>query len=443
MLVRDKTSDAPHVTAVGRGSGARQIREADASLVQRKLINPDRSELSNTWFSLPLPAQLVHERPEVREADLIHLHWVSGFLAPASARLLQQTGKPIVWSQHDQRAFTGGCHFSAGCDGFTRDCARCPQLRTDAWSIPQTALAESLRCIRPELLTVVCPSRWMAECARKSALFCSARVEVIPNSICTDEFRPSSGRRKRELGLPDNAIVLLAGADHSNEKRKGLNFLSGALRHATGLLKPTGVEMRLVVFGASQPPEGFDCPAVWAGRVESRHELAEMYSSADAFLLPSLEDNLPNTMLEALCCGTPVIGFQTGTVPEAVAHGRNGLIAEAVTAEALGDSIARFCLEPALRGAMPRQRISDEARSRFDPAAQARAFLRLYDELLAAAARPPIPEPGLKPGATASEEFTLAFDSLVRRAKRERWKNRWLKISRRLALSVRKEGSHE
>src|SRR5262249_19568734 len=150
-----------------------------------------RTSVSNTFFSLPTPAYDLSRHPLVAEADVIHLHWVATLLSPAGIAQLQRLGKPLVWTLHDQRAFTGGCHFSAACDHYQHECTPCPQLQRDPARLTAAILADSLATVEPGI-TVVCPSRWLADCAQKSALFRKFRIEVIPYGLDVARFRPSS-----------------------------------------------------------------------------------------------------------------------------------------------------------------------------------------------------------------------------------------------------------
>lgn len=436
MLVKNKCSTAEHVLGLGPAGADFTVREDLASLVKRKLINPDRDPISNSWFSLGEPALDISRHEEVQKADLLHLHWVSGFLSPSSINALQATGKPTVWSLHDQRPFTGACHFSAGCTRFERDCAPCALLLKDPWRIPAEGLAESLRQIAPEHLHVLCPSRWMAGCAKASALFRSSTVHVVPYGVDTSAFQPRSSSARAGLGVKDDELLFLAGADQSGELRKGLRLLGEAL---TGLGASREKLPKLMLFGAAEPPQGFNYPAQCLGRIDSQVKLAELYSAADAFLLTSTEDNLPNTMLEALCCGTPVIGFDVGGVPDVVVNRNNGLLVKSVSAGAYADALRDFCRDPDLRACFDRGSISKAAREAFSRERQATSVLMLYGSMINS--RPAFEAPRQpSQGETSSriarptDAFAVTFSGWVREARKQQWKQRWQKLSRKLSL---------
>ncbi len=171
-------------------------------LIQDQYLNRNRTELSNTFFSLSYPGWDISRLPLAQAADVINLHWVADFQSPPTLKRLFEVGKPVVWTLHDQWAFTGGCHYSAGCEGYRSSCTGCPQLREDPYDLPAAILGDKLDAFRNAKLTIVTPSHWMAECARSSRAFRDVPVRVIPNGLETDIFQPASkARAKTELGF--------------------------------------------------------------------------------------------------------------------------------------------------------------------------------------------------------------------------------------------------
>jgi len=202
------------------------------NLIQQNHIDKQRTPISNTYFSLGYPGCDLSGHPLVKSADIIHLHWVSGFQSAFSIARLHALGKRLVWTLHDQRPFTGGCHFSAGCAGYRERCASCPQLKERPVRLPQANLAD-MRAILPlKRLTVVAPSRWLADCARQSTLFRKARIETIAYGVETDVFTPTPrGEARRKLELDPQKTYLLFGADYGSEIRKGFGPMIEALVH--------------------------------------------------------------------------------------------------------------------------------------------------------------------------------------------------------------------
>jgi glycosyltransferase involved in cell wall biosynthesis len=380
MLVQTRRSKLESVHQVSRAAnGALMFGE----LIQNCYIDRNRTPVSTTWFSLGWPAEDLSCHPLVQQADIIHLHWVSGLVTPHCVQALERLGKPIVWSLHDQRAFTGGCHYTAGCDRFETDCTACPQLNPDSWGVPAINLAEQVRSFATPGITVVAPSRWMAQCARRSAVFAKTRIEVIPYGIDLRRFKDLPQPEARaQLGLPEDEFLLLFGVDNAREKRKGLNELFAALtacardksfvRHS---------KARLLCFGEVQVPPELPIPIRSFGRIRSDGDLSRLYAAADLFLLPSLEDNLPNTVLESMACGTPVGAFRVGGVPDLVRAGKTGFLAEPADVNGLTQIILRCARDVSnLRNMRPACRKHVE--TNFSYGHHARAFLSLYEDVL-------------------------------------------------------------
>jgi glycosyltransferase involved in cell wall biosynthesis len=482
MLVRQKLSADKdvHLLAVDTGPTARR-REREAGRITQYCIERNRTPLSNTLFTLPIPGYDLSRDERIQGADVLHLHWVSQLLSPLAIGQLQALVKaPIVWTLHDQRAFTGGCHFSAGCQKYETDCKGCPQLRCTDFGLTEASLQESRECIGHNVV-VVCPSRWMAECARRSSPFKDKRIEVIPYGLDTDVFKPQRAEARKELGLDPASVYLLAGADYGEERRKGFQLLREAVR--LSVAQPafreavTAKRIRFLVFGHASPWAEMDFPVQALGRLDSESALAKVYAASDAFLLPSIEDNLPNTMLESVCSGTPVIGFAIGGLPDVIESGKNGLLVPAGDARALARAIQDFATDPELRRKLAGG-CATQATSRFGLREQARAYEQLYEDLrpsggascqataqgapaaghrsadipvrhalrqeladknVRAPMRPAEQLPRLKespvsvqPLAPLGRSFEAAYPRLLKYAKQERFKKRWPRMSRLL-----------
>jgi glycosyltransferase involved in cell wall biosynthesis len=430
MLVRHKASTDATVTVapVGRGTAARRMQRR-YRLIQKYLVDRRRTKVSNTLFSLDGPGYDLSRLAEARDADVLHVHWVSRLVSHEGIRDLAALGKRMVWTLHDQRAFTGGCHFSAGCERFQTACHECPQLERSSRRLPAMLLEDSIAALEPaRRIRVVCPSRWLAECARSSAVFQGVKVDVIPNSIRIDIFRPRDKAACRtQLGVPPTGFYYLFGADSLGEHRKGAALLADALSRAAETPKFARAlrqrEIQVLGFGVS---EGRDLGAGVAvhsfGRVTDDATLAAIYGAADVFILPSREDNLPNTMLEAMCCGTPVLACNVGGIPDAVIEGQSGWLSPPEDAVALARLVA----------ALPWRRSSvmacqdwcaREAGSRYAPAVQAGRYAALYDRLPAAPGRA---EAAWSEWAASADlslpgaRFGAAFTPLLVEARRER-----------------------
>jgi glycosyltransferase involved in cell wall biosynthesis len=384
MLVREKCSTDPEVEEIPQTKGA---VDPCAMYAADYYIHRQRTPGWNTYFSLAWPGVDLSTHPLVTAADVIHLHWLWDFQSAASLGRLMRLGKPVVWSFHDQRAFTGGCHYSAGCDKYTSDCSGCPQLKQDPAGLTAAALADQARLWPRDSVTVIGLSHWMAECARKSRVWRGGRVEVIHNCVETDRFLPLEKREsRRRLGLPEDAQCVLFGADYGIEIRKGFHSLMGAM--AKCMDEPWFAErvrdgrICCVCFGnpGAETTAG-PVPIRALGYLREDAELAAAYSAADVFVLPSIEDNLPNTVLESMSCGTPVLAYDAGGVRDMVVEEHTGWLVPVNDEARLAGALLRILAEPGTAAAMARA-CREHVANHFSPALQVQRFSRLYHELL-------------------------------------------------------------
>ena len=388
-LVRYKDSSDDSVFCVSQRLPG---KEEEAGLffseaVQGHYINSHRTDISNTMFSLPCPGYDVSHLPVVKEADIINLHWVACFQSPLTLRRLFALGKPVVWTLHDQWAFTGGCHYSAGCDKFRNDCSSCPQLVEDPFGLPAAALKDKVELFKDANLVIVTPSRWMAECARQSMLFKDLRVEVIPNSLETDVFRPHrKDEAKESLGIAPDTVTILFGGEDGNEKRKGFQKFISAIRQCLektefqALVK--GGKVMAICFGRpSHEMETMGMPVLPLGYLDSDEKISKAYSGADIFILPSLEDNLPNTMLESMSCGTPVVAFEIGGIPDVIETGVTGRLVPPGNKDRMAEELISLIKDPDRREAMGRN-CRQLMVKEYSLEVQALRYEALYNELL-------------------------------------------------------------
>jgi glycosyltransferase involved in cell wall biosynthesis len=272
------------------------------------------------------------DEPIVQNADLLHLHWLyQGFLSLKGMDKLFRKGIPVIWTLHDMWPFTGGCHYPGNCNHFKNSCGNCPFLRNPAVNDLSNRLNNKKHTLfknYPEIIFVSC-SEWLARSARASGILKKHRIEVIPNTIDINAFSPGNKQSAREkLGIEQNKFIILFGAANINDKRKGFSYLSGALACLKSEFPSDAADIELMVFGKSgnQLPEGYH--VYNQNIVSSESALAKIYRAADVFVLPSLEDNLPNIIMESLACGTPVVAFNSGGIPEMIDHLQNGYLAE-------------------------------------------------------------------------------------------------------------------
>ncbi len=356
-------------------------------LIQRVSIDSHRTGISNTVFTFPYPGLDVSAVPRIVEADIINLHWVTYFLSVTTLGKLFSLGKSLVWTLHDQWPFTGGCHYSAGCNGFQSDCLRCPQLSDDRFELANAVLRDKIEFFRGANLTIVTPSKWLAENVRKSSVFKGCRVEIIPNSIETDMFYPvQKSEAKKALEIPADGVAILFCAEIGNEIRKGFRLFVESIRECANHpeIRKLSDEGKFVLLCIGEPNDEINSlglPVKSLGFVTSDEKMRSAYSAADLYVLPSLEDNLPNTMLESMACGTPVVAFKVGGMPDMIKPGETGFLAPVGDVDAMAELIQEIILNDALRTKM-----ADNCRTlivkEYGLEVQAKRYAALYEDLV-------------------------------------------------------------
>lgn len=379
VVVQQKTVDDEFIYGP-RGTTAKLVAKTRLLIDQLPVI-PHWHHSSDVFAPGWLPGN-GWRRANALKPDIVHLHWITkAFLGIGDLARLKA---PIVWTLHDMWAFTGGCHYDTGCGRYIRTCGCCPVLGSDRDNDPaHRAQSAKLREWRGLDMTIVCPSRWLADCARNSALLGRHRIEVIPNGIDLQQYRPieKADARKQLSITTDDRLILFGAMGPTANARKGFGHLQSALQHlaASGWDKHT----RVIVFGTPERTQlslsGF--PVQHIPPLQRDEDLAALYSAADVFVAPSLQDNLPNTVMEALACGTPCVAFEVGGMPDLIEHRGNGYLATPYDNESLAEGI-EWVLED-----LPRwQQLSRQARAytmeHFELATVAKQYRQLYSEIL-------------------------------------------------------------
>ena len=343
-----------------------------------------RPMFSPAWLPERLAQRVRRSAPEV-----VHLHWVSGGMLRIES--LARIARPLIWTMHDMWTFTGGCHYDAGCGRYVEACGRCPVLGSSRQSdLSSWVMRRKRRAWRGVPITLVAPSRWLADRARASSLFRDQTVQVIPNGLDLDRFQPvDPGLARRLLGVPPDRSYLLFGAlDPEGERRKGFGLLQAALQR----LAESGWRDRLdlLVVGSSAPavPLDLGLRTRYLGLLRDELSMALALAAADAVVVPSTQENLPNMAVEAFACGRPCVGLAVGGLPEIVEDGVNGRLARTLEPADLAQAIAWVLGDDTRRLALGRQarRKAEEA---FDLRRVARCYADLYREVIARAAATP------------------------------------------------------
>lgn len=381
MLVKKKTGSDASVL----GPNARMDR---AMAYLRPMFEHRRISRYPGWNGLSFSPALYPDRlfPQVQALapDIVHLHWVGdGFFKVETLPRLQ---RPLVWTLHDSWPFTGGCHIPFDCPRYRQSCGACPVLgSTREDDLSRQVWQRKQKAWRDLNLTVVAPSHWLADCARSSSLFSNRRIEVIPNGLDLQRYRPIDKAVAREaLALPqDKKLILFGGMHSTSDPNKGFHLLAAALR---GLVSDGwGDKAELLVFGSQEPtnPPDLGMKANYLDRLHDDISLALYYSAADVFVFPSIQEALGYTAMEAMACGTPCVAFRQGGVPDLIDHELNGYLAQPFDPIDLARGIA-WVLEKENRQILSmqaRQKIERE----FSLDQVAKRYVALYNELLAAA----------------------------------------------------------
>lgn len=381
ILSQLKYSNDPKVIGTKLTSGIGQVRTG-LRLTLDQLPLKFYSDGKKQRFSPNLlPDNTINKITQLNP-DIINLHWVcAGYL---QIETLAKFNKPIVWTFHDMWAFTGGCHYNQKCDKYTDSCGACPQLNSNKnWDLSRWIWRRKQKAWQNLNLTIVTPSKWLADCAKSSSLFKDKRVEVIPYGLDTDVFRPIDQQTARKLlKLPqDKQLVLFLSLQATSDKRKGFQLLQPALQKLS--LENWQEQIELVVVGASKPekPIDFGFKSHYLGTLTDDLMLALAYSAADVFVAPSVQDNLPNTVLEAISCGTPCVAFDIGGMPDMIEHQQNGYLAKPYEIDDLAKGIT-WIIENQERYHKLIYRAREKAEQEFALEIQAYKYKSLFSELL-------------------------------------------------------------
>ena len=332
---------------------------------------------SRTRFGVDLIAQMP-------ACDIVNLHWIANFIDYGMFFGAVPDHVPLVWRLADMSALTGGCHFDNGCGKFKEGCGACPKLDSSStddlsrrvWQRKRRAFG--LR--KNTGLHIVALCGWMRDQVKQSPLLSRFPVTIIPNGIDLTDFSPRDKCSARDaIGVPHDANVLLFVADSAIERRKGLWLLAEALK-CLGDVE----NLFLLSVGQGKPEVNGPIRHLHLGPVEYRR-LSLVYSAADLFVIPSLEDNLPNTVLESMACGTPVIGFAVGGIPDMIRHERTGLLVPSLDVSGLRLAIAGLLSNAARRREMS-IRSRQVALAEYSLELQARRYSDLYQTLVTGAA---------------------------------------------------------
>jgi glycosyltransferase involved in cell wall biosynthesis len=349
LLVRDKQTD--HIDVVPLGHSWRMLWKFvwERIVIWRanrfKKHNLFAVDIANTGTDITA-------LPEFKQADIIHLHWINqGMLSLKNVEKILASGKPVVWTLHDMWPFTGICHYAAECTNYRTECRNCPLLLDGGndKDLSRRTFRKKQKIYDGRRLTFVACSHWLEQLAASAALTNRQHVTSIPNPINTNLFKPTNKQEARDrCGLPQTGKLMLFGSVKITDKRKGFDYLVRACQLLADEHPELKEELGVVVFGqqsqALEPLLPFKVYSL--DFIADERKLIDVYNAVDTFVLPSLHENLPNMLMEAMACGVPCVGFDAGGIPEMIDHLHNGYVARYLSAEDFAHGIYWLLTEP-------------------------------------------------------------------------------------------------
>ena len=376
MLVQYKTSDDFTVSKVKNSFSQKVLHK-----LQNKYEEHQVNKYTHKTHTLFTPAMFTYsnviDEINAQSPDIVHLHWISKEMLGIEG--IAQIKSPIVWSLHDMWAFTGGCHYDEKCNLYAQSCGKCPALNSTAINdLSKKTFIRKEKVFSTIPITVVGLSKWLSSCAQKSTLLADKKHINIPNPINTKIFKPYDKVTARKLwNLPLGTQLVLFGAiDALGDPRKGFNELKDALK------KIRNHKLELVIFGSGTPeqPQDFGYKTHYLGHMYDDVSLVTLYNAVDVMVVPSLQENLSNTILESLSCGTPVVGFDIGGNSDMIEHQKAGYLAKPQDTTDLKNGI-EWILDYQQYNKLcknAREKVVKE----FDSVVVAKRYITLYEEVV-------------------------------------------------------------
>ena len=297
----------------------------------------DRSKL----FKVSIANTGVDITKKLPTSDIFHLHWVNqGFLSLNDIQRLTSKNKPVVWTMHDMWPCSSICHYSWGCDRFTRQCGKCPFLNSQSESDLSYKIYKKKEKLFQSKIYLVAVSSWLANQAKRSSLTKHLPIYVIPNVIDLNIYFPQNKQDIRsKLNLPLDKKIILMGAARLDDSIKGFHFLKEAIHQ----LLQRYTNLHLVLFGAIKDVDAtlndLNISYTWLGLLNDNSEIAELYSAADVTVVPSYYETFGQTLIEAMACKCPVVSFNNSGQTDIIDHKENGYLAKYKDVEDLANGI--------------------------------------------------------------------------------------------------------
>lgn len=382
MLVRDRQTDRSDVVYLPR-----TIKNNLYFVFERAgIFFTNRFSKRNLWaLDTAAWGADITKLPEFKEADIVHLNWINqGMVSLPIIRKILKSGKPVVWTLHDMWPFTGICHHAESCTGWLTGCGDCPQLCHPADDDLSSKVFRNKAVAYSEgSLHIVACSQWLADLARRSPLFKEYGVSCIQNAIDTQFYHPGNKLEARKaLGLPEEKQLLLFVAYKATDRKKGIDYLI----EATNIISEQHPEwsslLGVIPVGleAESLKDAFACEAYPQDYVTDPARMRLLYQAADLLVMPTLMDNLPNTIVEAMSCALPCVGFNIGGLPQMIQDGINGRLARYRDAEHFAQLTLETLVSANYKGLC--KNAHDTAVAQYSEQTVANRYIKLYEDCL-------------------------------------------------------------
>jgi|GEM_PF-3504154 len=379
MVSRRRISQGPDVSSISS-----DLFEAADVFFQRR-VRPTQPPGATLFSFSPTTIPLM-EHPWIAAADVVHLHQVSDFISPEDIEQLCASGKTVFWTFHSQWAYTGGCHYVGGVRRLPEDWQGTAQVAERLHPLVLMELERKKRIFSRSNIQVIAPCEWMAREAAASGVFAPENIHVVPYGIDLAVYSPATaGMPAAQAREEKSPVSLLFGCQNLTERRKGYQELREALVLCMSdpIFAEAAREGQICLRTFGWKPVGemdLPIPVTHVGVLDEESEVVGIFRSSSAFVCPTLDDNLPNVVMESLACGCPVVAFATGGVPDMVKHDQNGLLAPQGDVPELARLLKDFCLNEVLRTRL-REGAAATDLTRWSLEAQASHILGLYDSV--------------------------------------------------------------
>jgi glycosyltransferase involved in cell wall biosynthesis len=376
MLVQKKISS--EFTVIGPKTNIEKAIGLVRPMLDQLIVRFYKDRTKTLFSPSCLPFSNIIDQINYINPDIVHLHWICGGMMRIED--ITKVKAPIVWSLHDNWAFTGGCHIMWDCDKYKDSCGACPRLGSKNENDLSRKIFNRKKKVfgKKKDMTIVGLSKWLNNCSKNSKLLKKKLHIHLPNPIDTHIFKPFGQDRSRELWrLPKDKKLILFGANSTtSDINKGFIELSEALQK----LQDKNIE--LVIFGSGKPKksQNFGFKTYYLGHLHDDVSLVTLYSAVDVMVVPSLQENLSNVIMESMACGTPVVGFNVGGNSDMIEHKINGYLATPLDTSDLKDGVEWVLKNNNCKEIC--QNAREKVVTEFDSSIVVEKYIHLYSEVI-------------------------------------------------------------